>query len=111
MKSKQINELIQISKKEEKIKTKEISDGHHTFQELYDQITILWAILCNAHPTISRKSKKHFDEENDPTPNGPATRHIKLEYWDLFSIQELEYALPYDGYNPKENTERLLSLI
>lgn len=122
MRVEQINELIQISKKEENIKTKEISDGHHTFQELYNQITILWAIMCNTPPTLSWKSKKHDDEENNPmfngdfivginTPNGPATRHIKLEYWDLFAIQELKHALPYDGYSPKENTERLLSLI
>lgn len=122
MKVEQINELIQISKKEEHINIKEISDGHHTFQELYNQITILWAIMCNTHPTLSWKSKKHDGEENNPmfngdfivginTPNGTATRHIKLEYWDLFSIQELEHALPYDGYSPEENTERLLSLI
>lgn len=78
--------------------------------------------MCNAYPTLSWKSKKHDDEENNPmfngdfivginTPNGTATRHIKLKYWDLFAIQELEHALPYDGYSPEENTERLLSLI
>ena len=47
--------------------------------------------------------KKHFEEETDPmfngdfiaginTPQGPATYHIKLEYWDLFNI--IENAVP-----------------
>lgn len=85
MNTSQINELIQLSKKEEHINAKEISDGHHTFQELYDQITILWAIVCNTNAILSWKFKKHYDEENDPmfpedfivgihTPLGLATR-------------------------------------
>ncbi len=122
MNIKQINDLIQTSKKEEHIKTKEISDTHHTFQELYEHITILWAIACNTNPALSWKSKKQFAEETGPmfpsdflvglnTPEGTATRHIKLKYWDLFHIQELERGLPFSGYSPEENTRRLRSLI
>lgn len=30
------------------------------------------------------------------TPQGIATFHIKLEYWDLFNIPEIENAPKYD---------------
>ena len=70
-------------------------------------------ILCNLLPNISWKSKKHNDEENDSmfsgdfiaginTPDGIATYHIKLQYWDLFDIPELERAPKYDNYNNEE---------
>lgn len=85
MKVEQINELIQISKKEEKINIKEVSDGHHTFQELYNQITILWAIMCNTHPTLSWKSKKHDDEENNPMFNGDF--NCRYQYYKWYSYK------------------------
>ena len=67
-------------------------------------------IICNLLPEISWKSKKHFDEENDPmfndsfiaginTPEGVATYHIKLKYWEMFNIPELERAPKYVQYN------------
>ena len=78
-------------------------------------------ILCNLLPNISWKSKKHNDEENDPmfsgdfiadmnTPDGIATYHIKLQYWDLFDIPELERAPKYDNYDNEEVLKRILSL-
>ena len=45
------------------------------------------------------------------TPQGPATYHIKLEYWDLFNVVELERAYPYDGHTSDEDLTRLSSLI
>jgi len=119
---KMINDMIKTSRLEGKISTKDISDGYHTFRQLYNHRTILFALVCNAYPEISWKSKKHFDDEKDPmfngdfiaginTPEGPATYHMKLEYWDLFNIPEIERAYPYDGHNSDEDLERLLSLI
>ena len=97
-KLKEINDLIIDSKLSGEISTKEISDGHHTFGELYHHRIILFCTLCNLFPDISWKSRKHFDEENDPmfegdfiaginTPDGIASYHIKLKYWDLFHIK------------------------
>ena len=59
------------------------------------------------------QSKKHNDEENDlvfsgafiadiNTSDGIATYHIKLQYWDLFDIPELESAPKYDNYDNEE---------
>ena len=42
-----------LSLKEKGISTKNISDGYHTFEELYYQRTILLSIICNTNPNIS----------------------------------------------------------
>jgi len=117
----EINEMIQENKKLGIISSKDISDGYHTFGELYKNRIILFCTLCNLLPNISWKSKKHFDEENDSmfsdsfiaginTPEGIATYHIKLKYWDLFDVPELEKAPKYDNYNNEEVLKRFLSL-
>lgn len=120
MNSAEINKLIEENK-DKGLKTKEISDGYHTFEDLYTHRIHLFAVLCNTHPELSWKSKRHYDEENNPmfngcfiaginTPEGEATYHVKLEYWDLFKVKELETAPKYDGYTPNDVLKRLLSL-
>jgi len=117
----EINELIAKYRKMGIITSKDISDGHHTFGELYKQRTIMFCIICNCFSNLSWKSKKHFDEENDPmfhgdfiaginTPEGIATYHVKLEYWDLFNIPEIDRAPKYDNYTPNDVMKRILSL-
>ena len=116
-----INNLILESKISKEISTKDISDGNHTFGELYKHRIILFCTLCNLLPQISWKSKKHYDEANDPmfnnsfiaginTPKGIATYHIKLEYWDLFNIPEIEKAPKYDNYSDEYVITRIQSL-
>lgn len=116
-----INNMIKVNKEQKSISTKEISDGNHTFGELYEHRIILFCTLCNLLPSISWKSKKHYDEENDPmfggnfiaginTPEGVVTYHIKLKYWDLFEVLELERAPKYDNYSSNEVLQRIQSL-
>ena len=116
-----INNLILESKTSGEISTKEISDGHHTFGDLYRHRITLFCTLCNLLSEISWKSKKHFDEENDPmfddcfiaginTPEGMATYHIKLKYWEMFNVPELERAPKYDSYSSEAVIDRILSL-
>ncbi len=120
-KLKEINDLIMESKLSGKISTKEISDGHHTFGELYHHRIILFCTLCNIFADVSWKSRKHFDEENDPmfndsfiaginTPDGIATYHIKLKYWDMFDIPEIDRAPKYEQYDSDDVIERVYSL-
>lgn len=117
----EINNEIKKQKELKNINSKQISDTHHTFEKLYEQRVVLFSILCNQFPELSWKSKKHYNEEVDPmfngdfiaginTPKGQATFHMKLKYWDLFNIQELDRALEYDGYSVDDVIERLLSL-
>ncbi len=117
----ELNNLIQIEKINGNISVKQISDGHHTFEDLYKNRLILFCVLCNSNPNISWKSKKHFDEENDPmfngdfiaginTPEGIATYHFKLEFWNLFQIPEIEKAPRYDNYDNATVLKRIYSL-
>lgn len=116
----EINELIK-REKELGNSVKDVSDGHHTFRSLYENRLILFATICNCFPSLAWKSKKHFDEENDPmfegdfivginTPLGVATYHFKLENWDLFQIPELPRAVKYDNYSNEDVMKRIYSL-
>ncbi|MGL5315586.1 MAG: hypothetical protein ACRC92_20195 [Peptostreptococcaceae bacterium] len=81
-----------------------ISEGYHTFDELYDHRCLLFAMLMRKDPTNAWKSKKHFDEDVDPmypgyfivgleTPHGAIRYHYHMEKWDYFAgIKELDNA-------------------
>lgn len=117
-----LNEII-VSMKDTKIlDTKLITDKYHTFGELYMTRMLLILIICMQNKDKAFKSKKHFDEENDPmfngdfvvgvcTPLGFVAFHFKLEFWDLFDISEIERAPQYDGYDKNEAMLRMLSII
>lgn len=46
----------------EKIKTGELSDGYHTFNELYYHRAVLFSVICNSHKDIAWKSKNTMTE-------------------------------------------------
>ena len=95
----------------------ELSDGYHTFNELYYHRTILFSLFVNYHPEISWKSHKHFDGSmydgyfivGATTPEGDYSYHCKLEYWDMFKVPEVDHSPQWDGHKPEDIT-RLLSL-
>ena len=95
----------------------ELSDGYHTFNELYYHRTILFSLFVNYHPEISWKSHKHFDGSmydgyfivGVTTPEGDYSYHCKLEYWDMFKVPEVDHSPQWDGHKPEDIT-RLLSL-
>ena len=95
-----------------------VSDGYHTFDELYHHRAILFSVICNLHPELAWKSKQH-DDPNFPmydgmficgidTPMGQATYHYDLDpYWDIFNVKELERAPKYDGHTPEDAINRI----
>ena len=95
----------------------DISDGYHTFDELYHHRMVLFATICNSNPNIAWKSKKHHDGTmydnyfivGINTPDGQYTYHYHLDNWGYFKVKELANAPEYDGHQPKDVT-RLLSL-
>lgn len=110
------NEILEL--KDKGISRKGISDGWHTFEELYYHRMVLFSIILNQNKDISWKAKKHHDGtmfSDDSficgieTPKGQYTYHYKLKYWDNFKVKELEYAPEYDGHKPKD-IDRLFSL-
>ena len=96
----------------------QISDGSHTFDELYYHRMVLFSIICNQNKELAWKSKLHQDGTmydnyfivGITTPEGDYTYHYDLEYWDMFKVKELEKAPEWDGHKPKDIT-RLYSLL
>ena len=95
-----------------------LSDGYHTYNELYEHRMILFSIICNQNSNISWKSKLHEDGtmyENYfivgiKTPEGQYTYHYHMDYWDKFEVLELEKAPKWDGHKPSDIT-RLYSIL
>ena len=112
-------DLERLEKQDEDIKSGELSDGYHTFNDLYYQRVILFATLVNQNKKASWKSYKHEDGElcfgggwfivGIDTPQGSYTYHYENKYWDLFQCKELECAKHWDGHTSKD-VDRLLSI-
>lgn len=96
----------------------QVSDGSHTFNELYYHRMILFSVICNSHKDICYKSKLHDDGTMFPgyfivgirTPEGDYSYHYQMEYWDKFNVAEFERAPKWDGHKPEDIT-RLFSLL
>lgn len=97
-----------------------LSDGYHTFNDLYHHRAILFSVICNQFKNLAWKSKLHSDETmyddmfivGINTPQGPATYHYNIEpYWDLFDCKELPKAPEWDGHTPDDAINRIHSLV
>lgn len=96
-----------------------LSDGYHTFNELYHHRAILFSVICNSMPEKAWKSKLHDTGDmydgmfivGIDTPEGQATYHYDIEpYWDMFKVKELEKAPKWDGHTPQVAIDRLSKL-
>lgn len=96
----------------------EISDGYHTFNELYYYRMLYNASFFNMLPKEwVHKSKRHNDGEEcfgggwfivmANLPTGQISNHYELKDWDLFQIPEKEVADKWDGHTPQEAADRL----
>lgn len=100
----------------------EVSDGYHTFNELYRYRMLYNAAFFNLLARNGQvevcKSRKHSDGEkcfgSDDwfivmaiLPTGQVSNHYESKYWDLFDVPERETAFEYDGHTPNEASDRL----
>ena len=100
------------------IDVEKISDGYHTFADLYEQRLILSAALAKNNPH-AWKSKRHEDGSvpfgggwfimGFDTDEGCYTYHYELKDWDLFQCKELDKGKPWDGHTSRD-VRRLLSI-
>lgn len=96
----------------------ELSDGYHTFNELYYHRMMLFAVICKVFREKAWKSKLHHDGTmfddyfvvGVTTPEGQYSYHYHMDNWDVFDVAELEHAPEFDGHQPKDIT-RLMSLL
>ena len=105
--------------------TGQVSDGYHTFDELYEHRCLLWALLINsfdeyALPGDAFKTRKNDKGEEWPgwfiagiqtVKYGQVTYHLPDKYWDLVWAPEFERNADYDGHTAADVTQRLAQLV
>lgn len=113
-----INRLIKINK----IDTDQISDGYHTFGELYDHRIELWILVCSIMEKISVsyhtwRTKKHSDGEEiegwfvlgmNMKAGQQITYHLPMDRWnDCAFANEIHMAPEFDGHTADDVLTRL----
>lgn len=103
-----------------------VSDGYHTFKELYDYRMIYNALWFNelykTHPEYDiHKSFRHADGEKcfdggwfivmAELPTGQISNHYEDMYWDMFNIPEKEKSNTWDGHTPQQAYKRMIEFI
>lgn len=97
----------------------DLSDGFHTFRQLYYQRMMLFAAIVKQNRDKAWKSLRHEDGDlcfgggwfivGIDTPEGSYTYHYESNFYSLFECEELERGKHWDGHTEKDVT-RLLSL-
>jgi hypothetical protein len=121
----ELNLLIQKCKEQGIIETNQVSDGFHTFQEIYTFRMMYNAALFNEWHSQGKyqvhKSLRHHEGElcfgggwfvvAAMLPSGQITNHYPESQWDFFKILETKNALfPFDGHTPTNVLERIATL-
>ena len=112
----------------------QISDGYHTFDEIYEHRCLLWIfalqqyynnhteILNAVQPACVYRSKLHNDGSGyegwfilgfkKPLTNIQITYHLPDKYWDLCTFATtLEFAPEWDGHTSEDAIKRLTKII
>jgi len=113
------------TKQEQKneVDTNKISDGYHTFGELYEHRIALFIALCKAYthsPRIVWRSKLHSDGTSwegwfilgiNVGKGSQITYHLPINNWKNTSFaRTYDEAPEFDGHTPEDVIERLLKL-
>ena len=103
----------------------DISDGYHTFRELYAFRRQYNAVLFNEWANKGvynvHKATKHFEGDEcfgggwfivvAVLPTGQISNHYEMKYWDLFQCDSFDKALfPFDGHTSEDVLQRLAAL-
>ena len=95
-----------------------VSDGHHTFDELYDHRNILFLRLMKAMPKLAWFSRLHADGSGYEgwfivglnLPTGVVTYNVHDRMWDYAlttDAKQLERAPEWDGHTSADVWNRL----
>ena len=95
------------------IKTEEISDGYHTFGELYEHRFSLFIALMRSHPEISWRANNNDDGGSYEgwfvagmhLPTGDVSYHLPTKLWtelDNKLIKTSNLAPKFDGHTSKD---------
>ncbi len=98
-------------------------NDRYSYIDLYDENILLLALWLNDNPTVSAyKAKFNFDDCIDlmfdnsfilgiDTPKGMITYRIKLDYWEMFNVQEIPYSHVYNKDKPAVVRKKLESVL
>ena len=98
----------------------EVSDGYHTFNELYAHRCSLFAALTTSYKHLSWKSKLHNDGSSFDgwfiagmdLPTGTVTYHLpNIPFWDSMKINEIEKAPEWDGHTSDDVIKRIIQWV
>ncbi|MFN0203121.1 MAG: hypothetical protein ACKVTZ_16465 [Bacteroidia bacterium] len=116
-----INEFIQYLKKEKSdFHAGNISDGYHSFDELYEHRIALFIALCRAYRQHAWKSLAHSNGEIWEgwfimglfTEKGQQiSYHLGIQYWEMLAdIATIDRQPDWDGHTPQDIVARTLAL-
>lgn len=131
-KTEEINHLIKLLPD-----TNEVSDGYHTFGELYQHRCLLWILICEMVVSIREmakedgtyelldcpvwKSKYHSDGTIwkdwfilglNKEQGKQITYHLPIKYWEMCnSIPTLDKAPEWDKHTSQDVVTRLTEMI
>lgn len=100
--------------------TGSISDGYHTFDELYEHRHALLIALMVSNPDISWKSRRHSDGSDSydgwflagmTLPTGQITYHLPNRLFNACRVVELYVPPKYDGHTSTDVVDRLTNWI
>ncbi len=123
MNAQQINTLIKDSANAAQLATDDISDGYHTFGELYNHRISLYMLLAKKMAVKNPvwKSKVHSDGSVwdgwfmlgiFKEQGKQITYHLPISEWDkCYFAEELEKAPEWDGHTGEDVLVRLSDLI
>ena len=103
----------------------QISDGYHTFAELYDYRRVYNAMLVNEYAKQGlynvHKSWKHNDWQECfgggwfvvqmELPTGQISNHYEAKHWNEFQCEEQEVSDAWDGHTPQQALERMMQFL
>lgn len=99
----------------------QISDGYHTFAELYEHRHALMLALMRSEPELCWFSRYHADGQlpfgssdwfitGAELTTGPITYHLPIRLWDFAAstgAEELPTGMAWDGHTPEDVVKRL----
>lgn len=102
--------------------TGEVSDGYHTFNELYTHRHALFLVVCSLLRKRAWWSRKHEDGSEMPgwviagveLPTGPITYHLPVSfipYLKETGAREQGLGEPWDGHTSENVVDRLLESV
>jgi hypothetical protein len=112
------DEAREALKLTERMREGDVSDGHHTFDELYEHRCTLFAALMISHPACSWRSRLHADGSSwdgwwiggIDLHGGTITYHLPEEKWALLdgtAVRTLDRAPEWDGHTSEDVVRRL----